>query len=217
MLFVSYLGLLVSTEAFRNKENKEKKEKKKNFCKNAEIKCGNDTSVTKTMVTRCVFDPNTSEDEEAFKTITVSKNCIGSRMCKYEERFVHRGECGKDCDSLSALCDTMNKNKGGKRAGKRGGKRAGKRGGKRGGKKSWKRTFSFCDQNGKPLSKKCDIFSMRCQAIAAGAKKFEDLPKVKSESIFLSPYLTIIIIIIIMIITIKVYFSIPKIYIWHFT
>jgi len=170
------LGLLVSTEAFR-KRNGQRKNK---FCQKITKACEEETDVTKVIVKTCVFDPNTSEDDVAFKTITDSKTCTKARVCGSEERFIHKGECGKDCDSLSALCEMMNKKKAGKKGAKKAGKGAGKKGGRKGGKKGGARKMiSFCDENGKPLAKKCDIFSMRCKAIADGAKTFKDLPQVK--------------------------------------
>ena len=161
----------MSAEAFRGRAG----ERKKKFCEKVVKDCEEETDVTKETIKTCVFDPNAAEGEVPFKTITDSKKCTKARVCSSEERFIHKGECGKDCDSLSALCDSMgNKRKGAKRAGKRAGKRGGKR-----------RMISFCDQNGKPLSKKCDIFSMRCQAIAddtnGDIKSFTDLPQIKSK------------------------------------
>lgn len=177
-LLLLLLGLLVSAEAFRGRAG----ERKKKFCEKAVKACEEETDVTKAIIKTCVFDPNAAEGEVPFKTITESKKCTKARVCSSEERFVHKGECGKDCDSLSALCDSMgNKRKEAKKAGKRAAKKGGKRGGKRGG---IRKMISFCDQNGKPLSKKCDIFSMRCQAIADDTdgeivKKFTDLPQLK--------------------------------------
>ena len=173
-MWISYLGLLVSAEAFRGRAG----ERKKKFCEKAVKDCEEETDVTKAIIKTCVFDLNAAEGEVPFKTVTESKKCTKARVCSSKERFIHKGECGKDCDSLSALCDSGSKRKEAKKAGKRAAKRGGKRGG-------FRRMISFCDQNGKPLSKKCDIFSMRCQAIAddtnGDIKSFTDLPQLKSK------------------------------------
>lgn len=164
-------GLLVSIEARRMKVRGQRNK----YCKRAKEACEKETDVTKVIVKTCVFDRKAAEGEEAFKTITDSKICTKARItCKSQEKFIHKGECGKDCDSLSTSCSMYSK--------KKGGKKAGKKGGKKGEKKGWRK--SICDQDGNPLAKKCDIYPMKCKAIANGAKKFDDIPKIKSKIFF---------------------------------
>ena len=155
-----------------------RRSKKQRICKRLAAECSKQTEAT--------LDKRCLHDGDKFVTVEESAICYRKRMmCRKTEgtkyKFIHRGECGKDCDAVCPAKPSANKvsknnsdgtEKGMKRMNKKMMKKRG-RGGKKGAK------GKKCDQDGNKLERRCSINVLKCKAIAGGVALIKDLPKMK--------------------------------------